>query len=292
MSLFSLLFAPKDQVLGMNRRNCELISRRNRRVDFPIANDKLLAKQILADAGVPVAATLTTFDSFKELDQIDARLGALTEFAVKPARGHGGRGIVVIASRSGSDWISAGGRRISPEEMRRHLADIIFGVHTLDRPDVAIVEPRLRPHGFFAELHPEGLSDIRILSVDEIPMLAMARVPTRASDGRANLHQGAIGLGIDVETGIVERARLRQQPIEVHPDSGRPLLGHVVPFWEHIREMARQIAQVVPLKYLGIDIVIDRDLGPLMLEINARPGLEIQNVTGRPLRRAMVECAE
>lgn len=291
MSLLSLLFAPKDRVLGMNRRNCELIHGKNRRADFPIANDKLRAKQVLTEAGVPVAATLFTFETFRELDSLEARLGKLVEFVVKPARGHGGRGILVIAGRNNDEYVSAGGRAITRDELRRHLADIIFGVYTLDRPDFAIVEPRLRPHGFFANLYPEGLSDIRILSVDEAPVLAMARVPTRASDGRANLHQGAIGLGVDIETGVVERARLRGRPIDVHPDSRQPLLGHEVPFWDRILEIARTIAATVPLKYLGMDLVIDRDLGPLALEINARPGLEIQNITQKPLRRAIEEVS-
>lgn len=30
------------------------------------------------------------------------------------------------------------------------------------------------------------------------------------------------------------------------------------------------------LGYIGVDIVLDRDLGPLVLELNARPGLSIQ----------------
>ena len=35
--------------------------------------------------------------------------------------------------------------------------------------------------------------------------------------------------------------------------------------------------------YLGVDIVIDRKLGPLMLELNARPGLNIQLACGHGL---------
>ena len=37
--------------------------------------------------------------------------------------------------------------------------------------------------------------------------------------------------------------------------------------------VARDLA---PLGYLGVDIVLDRELGPMMLELNARPGLAIQ----------------
>jgi D-alanine-D-alanine ligase-like ATP-grasp enzyme len=37
------------------------------------------------------------------------------------------------------------------------------------------------------------------------------------------------------------------------------------------------------LGYLGVDIVLDRDKGPLLLELNARPGLSIQIANGAGL---------
>jgi len=280
----ALLRAPKDQVLGMNRRNLEMIYPRNPRARFPLVNDKLQTKEILSRAGLPVSPTLTTFSAFHELEQIESRLAPWAELVIKPAHGHGGQGIVVVARRDGDGYLTAGGRWLHKEQLRRQVADIIFGVYTFDRADVAIVEPRLHPDAFFAELFPDGLSDVRVITVDGTPVLAMLRVPTKASDGRANLHQGAIGLGLDMATGEVLRARRRGLRLEVHPDSGAPLIGRIVPFWPEILAMCRTGAAALPLGYLGFDIVLDRERGPLVLEVNARPGLEIQNVTGIPLR--------
>jgi alpha-L-glutamate ligase-like protein len=211
---------------------------------------------------------------------MDARLDPLPEFVVKPARSSGGRGILIVAGREGDGFRTAGGRFVTRDELRRHLADIVFGVFAMDRNDVAIVEPRLRPHAFFAELYPEGLSDVRVIVVDDQPVLSMIRVPTRASGGRANLHQGAIGLGVDLAAGRVNRAWHRRREVATHPDTGEELAGRQVPFWDAILGISRQVGAALPLKYLGIDIVVDRDRGPLVLEVNARPGLEIQNVTG------------
>lgn len=289
--LARLFAARKDGVLGINRRNVDLVRRRNPRRFFPVANEKLLAKEALAAAGVPVAPTLAVFATFGALGELDGRLHAYDEFVVKPGRGSGGRGILVIAERErvsdgGRDdrFRTAGGRWVTRDELRRHIADIVFGVYSIDRPDCAFVEPRLKPHPFFAALFAGGLSDVRVITVDERPALSMIRVPTVASGGRANLHQGAIGLGVDLETGRVHRAYLRKRLIDVHPDTGEPLIGQQVPGWDGIRAMAETVARALPLKYLGIDIVVDRALGPLVLEVNARPGLEIQNVTGVPLR--------
>ncbi len=271
-------------VLGMNRRNLDYVLPRNPRRHFDLANDKLRAKEVLSAAGVPVAPTLATFSSFHELKHLDERLGPLDEFVVKPARGHGGMGILVIAGRDGDRVRTAGGRLLGPDELRRHIADIVFGVYTFDRADVAIVEPRLVPAPFFAALYPDGLSDVRVITVDGHPAAAMIRVPTRASDGRANLHQGALGVAVDLDTGRIPRAWHRGAPCDTHPDTGAPLVGQVVPHWPDILTISRRAAAAVPLGYLGIDLIVDATRGPMLLEINARPGLEIQNVVGHGFR--------
>jgi alpha-L-glutamate ligase-like protein len=279
-----LALAPKDAVMGINRRNLEMVRRRNARRHFPIADDKLLAKRLLGEAGVPVSPTLASFSTFHELGGMEERLAGLDEFVIKPARSSGGRGIVIVAGRDDGGFRTAGGRRITMSELRRHVADIVFGVYAMDRGDVAIVEPRLRPHPFFAALYPDGLSDIRVIALDDEPLLSMIRLPTRASGGRANLHQGAIGLGLDLADGTITRAWHRKREIAAHPDTGEALVGQTVPGWGGILAISRRVAAALPLKYLGIDLVVDRDLGPLVLEVNARPGLEIQNVTGVSLQ--------
>ena len=287
--LLDLLRAPKGDVLGINRRNVSFVQARNARRDFPLADDKLLAKEVLSAAGVPVSPTLATFRHFYEIREFAQRIEGLSEFVLKPAQGSGGNGIVVIAGREGDRFRTAGGRSLTFDELHRHVHDIVYGVYALDHSDVAIVEPRLRPSPFFADLFASGLSDVRIVAVDDVAVMAMLRVPTRASDGRANLHQGALGLAVEIDSGTVTRAWSRGAVIDRHPDTGGPLTGLVVPQWPRILDIGRAVANAVPLKYLGIDIVVDRTLGPLVLEINARPGLEIQNVNGVPLRRRLRE---
>jgi glutathione synthase/RimK-type ligase-like ATP-grasp enzyme len=42
---------------------------------------------------------------------------------------------------------------------------------------------------------------------------------------------------------------------------------------------------------VGVDLVIDVERGPLMLEVNARPGLQIQVINGEGLAPALAEAA-
>ena len=64
--------------------------------------------------------------------------------------------------------------------------------------------------------------------------------------------------------------------IEEHPDTGNRLAGLTIPAWDSFLRLAARCYEMTGLGYLGIDIVLDKDLGPLLLELNARPGLNIQ----------------
>jgi len=276
--------ARREGVIGINRRNVELVYAHNPRAHYPLADDKLLTKQHLAAAGVSAPETLGTCD---ELGALPAFLETLTRhdsFVLKPARSSGGKGLLVVQERLGAErWRRAGGAEVTLDELRRHAANIIFGTFSKDRPDVAFAEERIVPHPFFALLWGDGLCDVRVITLTGTPIMAMIRLPTRRAGGRANLHQGGIGLAVDLASGRTQRAWYRRGTVEHHPETGVALLGLEVPSWPAIVATARATAAEVPLGYLGVDLVVDQEGRALVLEINARPGLEIQNVTGHGL---------
>ena len=120
------------------------------------------------------------------------------------------------------------------------------------------------------------MPDIRIIVFKGIPVTAMARLPTSKSGGKANLHKGAIGVGIDMATGCTTHGVIGNTSTTTHPDTNRTIGGIQIPQWSEILQIAVKCADTVGLGYLGVDIVIDKQLGPLMLELNARPGLNVQ----------------
>lgn len=272
------------EVVGINQRNVELVYAHNRRTDYRFADDKLLAKRKLREAGVPSPETLIEVDGVHSIADAVARAAALEHFVVKPASSSGGRGIVVVGERSDEGgWRRSSGEAFDTEELRQHLANIVYGAFSNDESDRAYLERRIVAHSMLHELCPNGLSDLRVITLCADPLMAMMRVPTVQSQGRANLHQGALGLAIDLVSGTTFRALHRGQAIRRHPDTGRALLGLAVPNWTAVLDVAQRAARSVPLGYLGVDIVLDQQATPLVLEINARPGLEIQNVNGRGL---------
>ncbi len=268
-------------VFGINRRNAELVYPHNQRRDYPLADDKLLCKALLSRAGVPVPENLAHCGSLFGVSNVLARLQGEEHFVVKPAHGSGGDGVLVVRERVVGGWRLSHGQLLTPAQLHRHVAAIVLGAYargSLD--DQAFVEPRLENHVALASLGDVGLCDLRVITLRGEPLLAMLRVPTQQSQGRANLHQGGLGLAVDLESGRVVRAMHRRRLVTSHPDTKKPLLNLSVPAWPEVMGICQQVAGAVPLGYLGIDVAIDRVRGPLVLEINARPGLEIQNVAG------------
>ena len=278
-------------VLSINNRNLGFIYPHNLRRDFPIANDKLLCKKVLSEVGVVVPETHFSYSYFYDLKNLAQDLSGLQDFVIKPANGSGGNGIIVIVKQGDGGWYSVGGNFYGIEDIKKHISDIIFGVFSHDMQDAAIIEQRIIQHQDMNKICDLGLADVRVILFNHQPTLAMSRIPTSESDGKANLHQGAIGLGINIESGKTQHAIKAGEVITHHPDSQQALLDITIPYWSDAMALAIKSAETVPLKYLGVDIAISEN-GPVMIEINARPGIEIQNANDTAMRQQLDQILE
>jgi alpha-L-glutamate ligase-like protein len=271
-------------ILGMNRRNAACILDHNPRAFFPVVDDKLRMHALCQRIGVPTPAVLGVVSYHSMLRRLAELLAGHKDFVIKPNRGSAGRGVLVVTGRDGDRFVRHNGERLRLDQLRQHLSDILSGMYSIGgRPDCGLVQYRVRLHSAFAAVSYKGIPDIRVILYRNEPAMAMLRLPTRTSNGRANLHQGGIGTGVDLGTGITHHAVQRNRFVECHPDTGKPVVGMRVPHWAEVLEMSRRVAQAVGLGYVGVDIVVDAQQGPLLLEANARPGLAIQIANGRGL---------
>jgi alpha-L-glutamate ligase-like protein len=278
----------RQGVLGINRRNLELLAELNPRRLYPRVDDKVVTKSVCETAGVPVPRTWAVVGRLGDARRLREVVGGRPEFVIKPARGSAGRGVLVIAGTDGDAYRTAGGETIAFPEIRYHLSNILSGLYSLGgRPDRAIVEERIRPHTVFDRLTVGGTPDIRVIVHRGKPVIAMLRLPTRASRGRANLHQGAAAAGIDLQTGRTRGGVCCNRAVEAHPDTGAPIAGVEVPHWPDILALSGRLGAALGLGYVGVDIVLDEVRGPLVLEANARPGLSVQIADRQGVLRAM-----
>lgn len=264
-------------ILGMNRRNLSYIARYNPRSRYPLVDDKLRTKLIAQKARINVPELLHVVRTQHEIEAIQEELANLPCFVIKPAQGSGGKGILVIAGREGDAFVKSNGVRIGLADIKRHLSNILSGLHSLGgKQDVAIIEALVKVSPVFASISHEGVPDIRIIVFRGYPVMGMLRLATHESDGKANLHQGAIGVGIDLGTGRSVAAVQKNRLITHHPDTGASLEHIEIQDWKQLLNLAARCYEVTGLGYMGCDMVIDQTQGPLLLEMNARPGLSIQ----------------
>lgn len=278
-------------LVGINSRNSEFILRHNPRTLFPIVDDKLLMMELCARIDAPTPPLIGVISSHADLRDLNDYLDMHAEhLVIKPARGAGGRGIIVLVGRRGNDLIKSNGRLIDHDGVRQHVADVLAGVFSLGyQADKAILQRRVACHPVFAPVSPRGIPDIRLLLYRFEIAMAMLRLPTIKSGGRSNLHQGGIGVGLEIETGRTHHAVHGAEALQRHPDTGESIIDLVVPDWPQVIDLARKVARAVGLGFVGIDIVIDPQTGPMLLESNARPGLAIQLANNQGLHQRIAE---
>ena len=259
---------------------------------YPLVDDKYLTKQLAEKAGMAVPKLYGMIEIEHQIRALPELLEPLTDFVVKPAQGSGGDGITVITGRNREMYRKANGQLITQDELEHHISNTLSGVYSLGgQPDKALIEYRVKFDPVFENISYLGVPDIRIIIFLGVPVMAMVRLPTRMSDGKANLHQGAIGAGIDIAKGKTLSAVWRNEIISEHPDTGNDVSNIQIPDWNELLSLAAQCYELAGLGYMGVDLVLDKDLGPMILELNARPGLNIQiaNDAGLLPRLKLVE---
>lgn len=278
-----------SSILGLNARYQLYSYKYNKPRGKTIATSKLLTKKYLLKAGLPTPKVYKKF--FRPQQILDFDWQSLPgSFALKPSKGLGGEGIIVIKKRSkdGLSWITTNKKKVTVDDLKLHTLDILEGAYSLkNTPDAAFVEEYIGRHKAFRRLAFRGTPDIRVIVFNRVPVMAMLRLPTKDSGGRANLHQGAIGVGVDIATGITTKALWYGQEIIYKPGTKRKLHGVKIPNWNKILLIAVECSTACNLGYLGVDIFLHPDKGPQVVEINYQPGFQIQLANFAGLRKRL-----
>ncbi len=273
-------------ILGMNARNLLFIRPYNTGRSVKLARNKLGTKQRLLKVGLPTAQLYGAIRNRKELFQFDwSKLPS--SFALKPNFGLGGNGIIILYGKNKhGNWIGSGERTYTKKDLILHISNILDGNFSISNvPDIAYFEERLTLAEEFKAVSYKGIPDIRVIVFNSVPIMAELRLPTKKSEGKANLSIGGVGVGIDLTTGLTTYAHAKHLgEIIKHPDYDTALGGIQIPNWFEVLRISIEAARAIGLGYGGIDIVLDKKLGPVVLEVNGHPGLEIQNVNHATLR--------
>jgi len=285
MMLASYRALRRNGVVGINARNIRYVNAYNPRKLLSTVNDKLETKRLAEAAKIPTPRLYGAIANARDMRNLPGMMGHADGFVVKPAQGSQGKGIIVVDSPLKGGWRLSSGRRVTIDIIKFQINNILSGMYSLGaQPDKAMIEYRVKFDDVFGQISFKGVPDIRVIVLKGIPVFAMLRLPTAESDGKANLHKGGVGVGVDIATGLTGRAMQYDRLVDAHPDTAHPLEDIQTPYWDDILLMAARAYDITGLGYIGVDVVLDKDKGPLLLELNARPGISIQIANRKGLR--------
>ena len=273
----------------MNARN-HLYTTRNSRKARSICKSKYATKLLLLNKGIPSAEIFGVLATSEDVNEFDwHKMEA--DFVIKPTNGHAGKGVIAFRNqhKDKEHWTDVIGKTWSLDDIKLHCFDILEGQYsTHGSQHNIIVEERIPIHPKLAKYSYRGTPDIRIVVFNGVPVMALLRLPTEESEGRANQSQGALGVGIDIGTGITTYAAAhKNQLIKYLPGTKIKLNGIKIPFWDKVLTTAVEAANAANLVYCGVDIFVHKEKGPMIVELNAQPGLSIQVANKSGLRRRL-----
>ncbi|MFW9780397.1 MAG: sugar-transfer associated ATP-grasp domain-containing protein [Candidatus Heimdallarchaeota archaeon] len=286
---FKQLFSIKDDPLTLLIRNRDYIARYNAKILFPLIN-KFDMKERFEKWQVPTPELYAVIESEKDVNFLMNRLCTEDQFSngfvLKPSKSFGGKGIFVITERTLDKMFIIDGKKWHPETLEAEIRKILGGEYLTSQTstdnDVVLIEERISTEASFSKIG-LGLPDVRVIVFRGIPVMAMARLPTHESGGKANLKQGAIGAAIRLSDGVITNAIWKGHSIKSHPDTRNIIKGFRYNKWKEILAVACLAQKSSGLGYTGVDVVLEDDGRILVLEVNKRPGLEIQNINQQSL---------
>jgi alpha-L-glutamate ligase-like protein len=291
--LFNAKKLRENGVLCMNDRNYSVIAKNNKRSLYTLVDDKVKTKMLANGININTPKMIGIIEYQYQVKNLLEMVKDYKTFVIKPAHGSGGKGVLVIKDHDGEFFYNASGDALGFKDIYQHVSNILSGLFSLGgKYDVALLEETVNFSDVFKNFSYHGVPDVRVIVYKGYPAMAMMRLATKESGGRANLHQGAVGVGLDVRTGKTLQAVAHNKQVFTHPDTGANLMDLKVPFWREHLIIGALAYDMTGLGYLGADIVLDKNRGPMMLEINARPGLAIQIANGKGLKTRLQEIED
>jgi alpha-L-glutamate ligase-like protein/uncharacterized protein (TIGR02421 family) len=283
-------FERASGILGINARNLLYLGRYNSRADKKFADNKIFTKDYLSSRGLGVAKVFVILKDYNELKNFNPK-NLPDSFVIKPNRGFGGEGILVIVEKKGNKFVDINGKEHAWDDLFLHLLSILDGKYAISGlKDEIIVEERLVAHDYFKNFVESGLPDVRIIVFNYVPIIAMLRIPTAESQGKANLHLGAVGVGINIGTGRATYGVQHNKFISKLPN-GERISDIKLPDWDEILLLASRAQHVSQIGFLAVDLVLTTN-GSKILELNARAGLRVQIANQIPLKSRLKKVVD
>ena len=213
---------------------------------------------------------------FRKAIRQTMEFGNLDKLMIKPVLGQGGKGIV-LAVRDG--------REIKVKVDSHEVALSEFKL-----PERSIMQQVVIQDDTIAGISASSVNTIRVLTLytnsgDSIVISASMRFGV----GDAfvdNWSSGGVAVGVDHKKGQLMKVAFdkKGKQFTKHPVSGVEFEGFMIPHWDGVLRMAKEMQAACPFfKLLGMDIAVTNEGKPILIEVNPNPDLVFQEQTAGPL---------
>lgn len=244
-----------------------------------VAKDKVAFAQFFEQRGFPIARILAAYHAQKEFAAISAlrtpdEIKRFLEKASyplfgKPVSGMDSLGAARLEAfdESSHELVLGDGRRVEIDQ---------FIGEAIQFKDGYIFQEVLHPHPDIAAICGDRIGNVRMVVVlsESVPELlrALWKIPA-GSNIADNMWRGNVLGSLDLETGRILGATQglgpKRREVDVHPNTGRPLKGTMLPRWSDAKALCLDAAKTMPgLRLQAWDISIC-DSGPVLGEVNS-----------------------
>jgi hypothetical protein len=184
---------------------------------------------------------------------------------IKPLKGMMGRHIV-LAKRINNNIVIQSKKGFIPLQ-DFHLAK------------TAIVQEVVKQDRRLSAFSSSSVNTIRVLTmytINESTIILAAIMRCGVGESYVdNWSAGGVSVGIDTETGRLKKYGYNKEGTRYieHPTSRVMFEDFIIPQWQQISELAIKIQQAFPCyRILGMDIALQENGEPILIEVNDRPG--------------------
>lgn len=190
-------------------------------------------------------------------EEIEAFIGSLEEFMVKPLHLEGGQGI--------------------KKYRRAEINDLTVFIDEVQKDEV-LLEEVVKQHKDLAALNPYSVNTVRINTLcDNRGGVTIADAYLRMATKEIavdNFHSGGCAAEVDLDTGIVISPATdlnKEHVYTMSPVTGEIIVGKRIPSWEEVKRVCVEIARTLYddcKRFAAFDIAIWENGDPELIEIN------------------------
>lgn len=209
-------------------------------------------------------------------DRVFDKLREEGKLVIKPFAMGKGNGVHLLSFEDGKYYMDM--KEKTREELEAYLKKL----------NMYVFCEFIHQHPYSDKLYDKTTNTIRFITLRDIDthemkvFRAVQRIGRKETIPVDNGSKGGLVANIDLETGMLSEARCLKElgSWEVHPDSGNPIKGVVIPDWDGIKKEILDVCKKIPyMDFMAWDLLITEE-GPCVIEINTSSGINIIQLWG------------